>query len=63
MTDIRDDDGAIIKDGDYIQFSYGIPPVYVKAKVTLMVLTPEHNPKQETLEYFRDNFNFWKVKP
>lgn len=50
--------------GDIVFFSYGIPPIAVKAEVALvddvvMVLTPNSNPKQtelETLEYYVDDF-------
>lgn len=30
---MRDDDGMAVKHGDYINFSYGIPPVMVVARV------------------------------
>jgi len=44
-----------IKAGDTISFSYGIPPIHVRAKVvdidgTLWVLTPGHNPDKCRLD-------------
>lgn len=65
MKAIKDDWGNIIKAGDTISFSYGIPPVGVKAKVEerngiLWVLTPEHNPKESKLSYIKKWFNFYK---
>jgi len=44
-----DSEGTEIKAGTTVRFSYGIPPVGVKAKIVrrggrLVVLTPGHNP-------------------
>ena len=46
-----DSDGNILRARDTIAFSYGIPPVNVKAKVgeingVLFAFTPEHYPKK-----------------
>jgi hypothetical protein len=46
-----DDDDEPVREGDTIQFAYGIPPVSVIAKVVsvggkLWVLTPGHNPEK-----------------
>ena len=65
MKAIKDDWGNAISAGDTISFSYGIPPVGVKAKVEdrngiLWVLTPEHNPKECRLSYIKKWFNFYK---
>lgn len=62
---IKDDWGNVIKAGDVVSFSYGIPPVGVKAKVeerdgVLWILTPGHNPPEAKLSYLRKWFNFYK---
>ena len=46
-----DSDGNIVRARDTIGFSYGIPPVYVEAKVRLrkgelFAFTPDHSPKK-----------------
>lgn len=62
---IRDDDGVEVREGDVIHFSYGIPPVGVRATVIrregeLIVLTPGHNPPECPLRIFRESAgNFW----
>jgi hypothetical protein len=50
-----DSDGETVHDGDYISFSYGIPPLVVVAKVIqkgkcLFALTPDHTPKECSLK-------------
>ena len=55
---IRDSDNKIVREGDTIQFSYGIPPVKVLAPVkkirgVLWAMTPEHNPKKCKAEDLR----------
>lgn len=64
---IKDDWGNVIKAGDVISFSYGIPPVGVKAPVVekdgiLWALTPGHAPEQAKLSYIRKWFNIYKEK-
>jgi hypothetical protein len=65
---IKDDWGNVIKDGDVVYFSYGIPPTGVKAPVferdgVLWIATPDHNPKEAKLSYLRKWFNFYKETP
>jgi len=48
---IKDSDGTEVKEGDIIHFSYGIPPVGVRAPVVmrggkLIALTTGHNPSE-----------------
>lgn len=48
---IKDDDGGEVVPGCVIRFSYGIPPVAVRATVIerggrLIALTPGHNPSE-----------------
>lgn len=63
----RDDDGKIVRAGDRIRFSYGIPSIVVVAEVidrdgVLIALTPGHNPpecklrmlRRYAVEWFRD---------
>lgn len=66
---MRDSDRRTVKAGDAIQFSYGIPPVRVYAKVieeggNLVALTPGHTPKKATLKEVRECCgDFYKVDP
>lgn len=66
---MRDSDGEEIEAGDWVRFSYGIPPVGVKARVVdrdgkLIVLTPGHNPEECTLKLLRwDVGEFYKMEP
>lgn len=58
-TPYHDDDGVRIKQGMWVSFCYGIPPVYVKAEVVrkndvLIVLTPGHNPEACRLSELRE---------
>ena len=48
---IKDRHGVIVKQGDTLSFSFGIPPIAVRAEVILrdnqlVVLTPNVNPKE-----------------
>lgn len=59
-----DDDGNRVSAGDVVRFSYGIPPVCVKAKLVqrgkqLIALTPEHNPKECNLRSLRKYVGAW----
>lgn len=62
-----DSDGQRVKAGDSIQFSFGIPPVRVIAKVErigsrLYAMTPDHNPKHCQLSKLREYVeHFYKV--
>lgn len=59
-TPYHDDDGVRIKQGMWVSFCYGIPPVYVRGlvgrdkKYVLTVLTPDHNPKSCRLSELRE---------
>jgi hypothetical protein len=55
---IKDTWGKIVRDGDTVTFSYGIPPVGVRATVkeidgALWVLTPGHKPERAPLRRLR----------
>ena len=62
----KDSFGEVVKAGDIVSFSYGIPPVGVKAKVVdrdgkLIVLTPGHNPEECNLRSLRTHVgDFYK---
>lgn len=66
-TGIKDDDGEDIYIGDTIHFFYGIPPICVDAPVVvrggeILVLTPEHSPKQCKLKNLKKYAgSFWRV--
>lgn len=63
-----DDDGVTVTDGCTVHFSYGIPPVSVRAKVVerdgkLVALTPGHKPTSCPVKDLRRHVgNFWVVK-
>ena len=65
---MKDSDGNIVKAGDTIYFSYGIPPIRVNAPVIkekgkLVALTPKHNPEKCTLIELKECVGqFWKVE-
>lgn len=62
-----DSDGERVKAGDSIEFSFGIPPVRVIAKVErigsrLYAMTPDHTPKRCELKRLRECVGcFYKV--
>lgn len=66
--DIKDGDGKIIKEGDVIYFSYGIPPVGVYAPVVsikgkLVAITKGHKPEQCSLRELKRHVGiFYKVE-
>lgn len=66
---IKDSDGIPVSAGDTISFSYGIPPVGVRASVVevagvLWALTPGHKPGRAKLkDLMRYVGGFWKVLP
>lgn len=52
---IRDSNGELVREGDVVTFSFGIPPKGVRAEVIrrdgkLIALTPGHNPKECALD-------------
>ena len=60
----KDDDGMATRAGDIVMFSYGIPPVVVKAEVVsrdgvLWVLTPGHTPSECKLGRLRIHIGAW----
>lgn len=57
---VYDCQGEEIKEGDHVSFSYGIPPVGVRAKVVsvngeLWILTPGHKPGKSRLSGLEEN--------
>lgn len=64
-TRLKDDYGVPVTPGCSIVFSYGIPPVIVKAEVIerggrLIALTPGHNPAECPVDELRDYVGgFW----
>lgn len=68
MKAIKDSDGKPVTAGDTVVFSYGIPPVPVRAAVVerdgkLIALTPGHNPKECRVDsLMRHVGDFWIVK-
>ena len=61
----RDSDGTRVGPGDTVRFSYGIPPVTVRAKVVqagdrLIALTPGHNPESCPLDMLRRHAGWWR---
>ena len=67
MSDLLmlDDDEIAVRAGDWITFSYGIPPVRVDAKVStqkgrlIFTVLGRHRPKQGALLYLRNNVGNW----
>lgn len=55
---MKDSDGFIVKAGDLVGFSYGIPPVAVTGRLVevdgeLVLPTPGHTPSSARLKYLR----------
>ncbi len=67
---VLDEDGYVIKPGDKITFTFGIPPIRVVAKVSatdkdlwITCLTPaDVKPKQERLAKVMKWYQVWKVR-
>ncbi len=66
---MKDSEGNIVKDGDVISFSYGIPPVGVHAPIItdekgeLIAITEGHKPTQCKLKDLKKHVGyFYKVK-
>ena len=65
---IKDEDGTIVKEGDFIRFSYGIPPVVVRAEIIardgkLIALTPGHKPDECSLRQLRRHVGNFSIDP
>lgn len=63
-TMLRDDDGRPTRDGDTVQFSYGIPPRVVRAKIvqrgkSLIALTPTEAVTECNLRRLRYHVSVW----
>ena len=62
---MRDDDGIAVRAGDWITFSYGIPPVRVDAKVStqkgrlIFTVLGRHRPRQGLLYSLRRHVGSW----
>ncbi len=65
---IRDDDGVEVTPGCVVRFSYGIPPIGVRAEVIerggrLIASTPGHNPPECGMASLRKHVgSFWIEK-
>lgn len=62
---MKDNDGFEVKEGDVVSFSYGIPPVGVKAPIVLkdgelFAITEGHNPSKCKLKWLKKNIGFYK---
>jgi hypothetical protein len=65
---VLDNDGSEVNEGDWIGFSYGTPPVGVRAQVvrrgkSLFALTPEHTPAECNLRSLRRYVGEWYLLP
>jgi hypothetical protein len=63
---IKDEDGIEVKEGDFIRFAYGIPPVVVRAEVIsrdgkLIALTPGHKPDECSLRQLRKHVGDFNI--
>ena len=64
---ILDSDGDEVRAGMFISFSYGIPPVGVRARVVerdgrLIALTPGHNPSECSVRTLKQHVgDFWII--
>lgn len=66
--DIKDEWGDVIKAGDFVNFSYGIPPTGVTAEVVerdgvLWILTPNLTPKEERLSKVKKWYSIYRETP
>ena len=65
----RDEDGVPLKDGDYITFTFGIPPICVTARLSegstglgVECLHPaDVKPKRTTLKDLTKHYQIWKA--
>ena len=61
---LLDDENQKVSSGDTVNFSYGIPPVCVRAKLVqrgrqLIALTPGHKPAECNLRSLRKYAGVW----
>lgn len=62
---MKDDDGFEVKGGDWISFTYGIPPVRVDARVFIRqgaltaVVVGRHKPREMKLRALRRHVGNW----
>jgi hypothetical protein len=71
MKPPRDEDGIPLKDGDYITFTFGIPPICVTARVsagekdwTVTCIHPaDVKPKTTPLRELTRYYQIWKASP
>lgn len=62
---MKDDDGVGVKSGDWISFSYGIPPIRVDARVFIRqgaltaVVVGNHKPREVKLRALRRYVGNW----
>lgn len=69
MSEIRDEDGVKLRDGDYITFSFGIPPTSCLCRINhdgkewimTVIDPPDINPKQEKLAKMMKWYPIWKA--
>lgn len=67
MANVKDSDGNLVKEGDRVFSSYGIPPLRIEGEVVdrggvLWVLTPGHSPPEITLKRFKEYLGpFWRI--
>jgi hypothetical protein len=68
---VRDEEGIPLKSGDYITFTFGIPPICVLARLSttggklwIDCLTPDDvKPKRERLSDLMKWYQVWKAAP
>ena len=68
---IRDEEGIPLRPGDYITFTFGIPPISVLCRLTstggpmeVECLHPHDvKPKRETLANLMQWYQVWKASP
>ena len=66
---VKDEDGIPLRHGDYITFSFGIPPISVLARLTEAdgkwmiecIDPPEVKPRRSSLADLRRSYPIWKA--
>jgi hypothetical protein len=69
MADPKDEDGVRLKSGDYITFTFGIPPTCVTARLTHgadgwgieCIHPPDVKPKRQSLSELTRYYQIWKA--